>query len=276
MASRLSSFGGISGALTRSDGWRADQLRLSCRSTSASGEAADEQSAGAPPTGGDSPPCPQSVERRSPERRRPHDRRFAFSRIGRHQGGRRAGGAIDQVHGTIGGDCVVRAGIGFVTLGLLGFKPRFCVGGMLYRAGPDALRDTMAFCGPGNAGQMIDGHFIGHVWLGLDDELVDFSCADWPDLDPRGELLVAGIDLPPVRWRAPPPTFVWATKGLFDWQPVGSPDIGELWYGPWRGPQPIDFFETLMDQIVPLGEAIVTNLVRMNLPDRVRTLAMAG
>ena len=178
--------------------------------------------------------------------------------------------------GTIGGDCVVRAGIGFVALGLLGFKPRFCVGGMLYRAGPDALGDTMAVCGPGNAGQMIDGHFIGHVWLGLDDELVDFSCADWPDLDPRGELLVAGIDLPPVQWRAPPPTFVWATKGLFDWQPVGSPDIGELWYGPWRGPQPIDFFETLMDQIVPLGEAVVTNLVRMNLPDRVRTLAMAG
>ena len=77
--------------------------------------------------------------------------------------------------GTIGDDCALRAGIGFVALGLLGFKPRFCLGGMLYRAGPDAMRDTMAFCGPGNAGQMIDDHFGGHVWLGLDDGLVDFS-----------------------------------------------------------------------------------------------------
>ena len=90
--------------------------------------------------------------------------------------------------------------------------------------------------------------------------------------------MVAGIDLPPVQWRARHhrPSYGQLGKGLFDWQPVGSPDIGELWYGPWRGPQPIDFFETLMDQIVPLGEAVVTNLVRMNLPDRVRTLAMAG
>ena len=92
---------------------------------------------------------------------------------------------------------------------------------------------------------------------------------------PEVSYVVAGIDLPPVQWRAPPPTFVLATKDLFAWQPVGSPAIGALWYGPWRGPWPIDFFETLADQIVPLGEAIVTNLVRLNLPDRV-LLAMAG
>ena len=61
--------------------------------------------------------------------------------------------------GTIGGDCVVRAGIGFVALGLLGFKPPFCVGGMLYGAGPSAIHDTMAFCAQGNAGQMVNGHF---------------------------------------------------------------------------------------------------------------------
>ena len=58
--------------------------------------------------------------------------------------------------------------------------------------------------------------------------------------------------------------------------PLGAPEIDELWYGRWHGPQPIDFFETLTDQIVPFGEAIATNLVRMNLPNRVRTLAMAG
>jgi hypothetical protein len=36
-----------------------------------------------------------------------------------------------------------------LALGLLGRKPHFCVGGVLYRGGPSAIRDTMAFCGRG-------------------------------------------------------------------------------------------------------------------------------
>jgi hypothetical protein len=55
---------------------------------------------------------------------------------------------------------------------------------------------------------------------------------------------------------------------LLDWQPEGSPEIGELWYGPWHGLQPSNFFETLRDGVEPLGATIVTNLVRMDLPVR--------
>ena len=59
---------------------------------------------------------------------------------------------------------------------------------MLYRAGADPIRDVLAFCGPHNAGQLLDGHFLGHIWLEMDDELIDFSCGDWPHLDPRADL----------------------------------------------------------------------------------------
>jgi hypothetical protein len=36
-----------------------------------------------------------------------------------------------------------------LALGLLGRKPHFCVGDVLYRGGQSAIRDTMAFCGRG-------------------------------------------------------------------------------------------------------------------------------
>lgn len=35
---------------------------------------------------------------------------------------------------------------------------------------------------------MIDDHFIGHVWLELNGELIDFSYGDWRHLDARTEL----------------------------------------------------------------------------------------
>jgi hypothetical protein len=66
------------------------------------------------------------------------------------------------------GHMIVGSGVAvpddYLALGLLGRKPHFCVGGVLYRGGPSAIRDTMAFCGRGNAGQMVDGHFVGQVW----------------------------------------------------------------------------------------------------------------
>ena len=92
----------------------------------------------------------------------------------------------------------------------------------------------MAFCGRANGGQMIGGQFVGHVWPGLDDELVDFSCGDCHD--PRGELQLAGIELPPVQWQARPPTFVCATRDQFIGS-HGEPPIGDLWYRPLDGHQ---------------------------------------
>jgi hypothetical protein len=168
--------------------------------------------------------------------------------------------------GAIGGDCLLRAGIGYVALGLLGFGPQFCVGSLLFRAGPDPLRDTLAFCGPGNAGQMIDDHFIGHVWLEMDGELIDFSCGDWRHLDARAELLVVAMALPPVRWQAQPPTFIWACSKTGN---RTAHPLGELWYGPWTGTRPYNFTDAL-GQVERFGPTIVENLVRMDLPNRVR------
>ncbi|MGC1413064.1 MAG: hypothetical protein WA864_29465 [Acetobacteraceae bacterium] len=69
-----------------------------------------------------------------------------------------------------------------------------------------------------------------------------------------------------MHWRARPTTFVWATRRLF---PDNSPPIGELWYGPWTGSRPDNFTDAL-DQVERFGLAIAENLVRMDLPDRVR------
>jgi hypothetical protein len=120
--------------------------------------------------------------------------------------------------------------------------------------------------GPGNKGQLINGGFVGHVWLELDGELIDFSCGDWPQLDCRAELIDFG--LPPVQWQRQPPTFVWATRGLFDWQPQGEPQLGGLWYGPWSGKQSNHILDALT-QANAFEETVATNLVRTNLPDRV-------
>ena len=102
----------------------------------------------------------------------------------------------------------------------------------------------------------------------MDDELIDFTCGDWPTLDPRAELGETGLG--PVQWQSPPPTFVWATRGLFDdWQPHGEPDIGELWYGPWSGSRAEHVNDTLT-LVWPLGPK--SNLARMKLPERVQAI----
>jgi hypothetical protein len=103
----------------------------------------------------------------------------------------------------------------------------------------------------------------------MDDELIDFSCGDWPQIGPHTELVDNGLG--PVQWEAPPPTFVWATKKLFGWHSFGNPELGELWYGPWSGPAP-DHFLDVLAQIEPFGPTIGTNLVRMKLPARVRSI----
>ena len=64
-----------------------------------------------------------------------------------------------------GGLCLYRAIIGRKFLKSLGIAGDLCLGGMVYRAGPDPERDVVWFCGPGNVGQMIDGKLIGHYWL---------------------------------------------------------------------------------------------------------------
>jgi hypothetical protein len=59
----------------------------------------------------------------------------------------------------------------------------------------------MRFCGPDNAGQIVDDHFFGYVWLKMDSELIDFPCGDWQNLDHRARLF--GRWLGPIRLDAP-------------------------------------------------------------------------
>jgi hypothetical protein len=164
-----------------------------------------------------------------------------------------------------GGTCMWRNGIGYMTLRLLGFKPTVCVGGMLFRAGQDPLRDTVSFCGPGNKGQLVAGHFVGHIWLEMDSELIDFTGADWPSLDAD---TIELDNLGTIQWKVRPPVFVWATRKLFTWQATGHPKLGEHWYGPWHGEPLPDLFDELIQSVAPFGHTIITNLLAAKLPER--------
>ena len=80
-----------------------------------------------------------------------------------------------------GGLCFYRAIIGREFLRLLGIAGDLCLGGMVYRAGPNPERDLVEFCGPGRVGQVIDGKLIGHY--SLERERLDRSdvrpCHPW-------------------------------------------------------------------------------------------------
>jgi hypothetical protein len=88
-----------------------------------------------------------------------------------------------QFTGLAGGACAFRAGVGYLALGLLGWKPHFCIGGVLYRAGPSAIRDTMAFCGRGMQDKW--SMAVSLVKFGRTVRLHPRSLAS---LDPRAEL----------------------------------------------------------------------------------------
>ena len=64
-----------------------------------------------------------------------------------------------------GGTCAMRAVTGQKVLAMLGIRARLTFGAMLYRAGPDELADTVAFCGPDNRALRLDRKVLGHYWL---------------------------------------------------------------------------------------------------------------
>ena len=123
-----------------------------------------------------------------------------------------------------------RNGVGHLALWMLGLEPQLCVGGCLFRAGPHEVRDTVGFCGPGNTGQIINGAFIGHVWLKLNGELIDFSCDEWRSAE-QYELDNSADVFGPIQWQVKPPAMIWCYQSsLSRWQPRGSPKLGDVWY----------------------------------------------
>jgi hypothetical protein len=110
---------------------------------------------------------------------------------------------------------------------------------MLYRAGQDQARDTMSYCGKRNTGYCIDGGMLGHVWIELGADLIDFSTGDWVDeAQTLAELFPDGLG--DLVWEVPPPSYLWRCNSSLkaDWREFGSPRLGEFWYGPWHGAKP--------------------------------------
>jgi hypothetical protein len=145
--------------------------------------------------------------------------------------------SIDFVTGS--GTCFSRAITGGAVLSQLGIDAKMAVGSMLYRAGPDELADTLAFCGPGNAAFFNpEGHGdASHIWLTVGNDLVDFSVGDWRLENHREgnplDRLPDGTTLPQIQWTAPPmPEFWWQPLAPFTtaWQPIGTPTLGTAWY----------------------------------------------
>jgi hypothetical protein len=133
-----------------------------------------------------------------------------------------------------GGTCLFRAILGRRVLAWLGIPSTIAVGAMLYRGGPDKIRDVVAFCGHGNMPMVTDEGAAFHYWLHCGDDLLDFSVGDWQPQ--AGDIVDLGpIQLGPIQWTAPPlPSFWWQSRSFFvePWRPTGEPEIGSAWYRP--------------------------------------------
>lgn len=156
---------------------------------------------------------------------------------------------VQSVHYPPGGMCWFRAVMGQLVLHSLGLSSDIAVGGMVYRAGPDPMRDCVAFCGPGNLGHLKDDGFLGHAWLRLRGNLVDFSVGDWYDTSQAGlireEWGPENKDPGRLVWTAPElPDFFWQDYDSLTkpWRkfkpddPTTTPELGQAWYGPMAAP----------------------------------------
>jgi hypothetical protein len=173
-------------------------------------------------------------------------------------------------------DCSMRASLGKWVLWLLGFEAELTAGSLLFRAGFDPTRDVCAFHGPNNTG-IVDrnGFLLGHIWLEMDGEIIDFTSGDWDaitaadaDIEPTG--------LGEVVWVRSPPEFVWANKTLFKWKPVGAPELGECWYGPFSSEISIPPNDLIAEAIAATEVTMRENLTTLNLFDRCRSLTGTG
>ena len=121
------------------------------------------------------------------------------------------------------------------------------LGGLVYRIGPDPARDVVAFCGPGNLGQMTaNGILLGHAWLESGSDYIDFSCGDWRAsmgdhlMIPNGTTLQDGTivedNLGPPQWEVSPPDYMWEPRvRVLPIPGVHTPDLGHAYYTGWTG-----------------------------------------
>ena len=172
--------------------------------------------------------------------------------------------------GLDGGTCMWRNGVGYIALRSLGFETTFRIGGCLYRAGPNEVKDTISFCGPTNCGQFYNDVFLGHAWLEADEELIDFSCGDWKS--ELAEYDNATAVMGPLQWQVDPPSLIWCYKDtLSPWRATGSPALGDVWYGPWTGEHKDVGY--LFDHLMQVVDGVKSNLRSYHLYERCNLLS---
>jgi hypothetical protein len=124
--------------------------------------------------------------------------------------------------------------MGMMALTHLGIKSRLASGSLIYRVGPHELHDCVAFSGPGNMAAVPN---MFHMWLQAEGQLIDFTCGDWRTphieaLPPDSPYIETDGSLPPISWTIDPPEYIWrpVEELTAPWKPVGTPELGAMWY----------------------------------------------
>jgi hypothetical protein len=155
-----------------------------------------------------------------------------------------------------GGLCMFRVACGCRVLDALGLPFSVAVGGVACRVGPDEYADLFTFAAPDLCGTIMDNLFLGHAWLQVGDDLVDFSVGDWRAGSERAAgtplevfHVPAGLEVIDrrIEWTIDLPEYHWAPVAHFR-PPLSEkilPDeflaalpLGKVIYTPWIGPDP--------------------------------------
>ena len=166
--------------------------------------------------------------------------------------------------GLEGGLCLIRSLVAVQPLANCNVDASLHIGSLLCRVGPDPRRDVVAFCGPGNAGYSP----LFHVWVEVDDYLLDFSVGDWRRLDGIIPEITLGEAIEPIQWAMQLPEY-WCKprSAVVDpWRAHGTPALGEAWYGPYNGDAAVKAgqIREVIDEIMPRLAGAVEKVVAMS------------
>ena len=133
------------------------------------------------------------------------------------------------------GHCLQRSLLAIEVLRRSGVDCQLEIGSMLYRVGPDPVRDVVACCGPDNIGKIVnDDCALYHAWVSVGGYIADFSVHEWRHFHSRHKASYPGAPLGPIQWTITPPAYWWRPRGKLTgpWRPTGVPELGVAWYGP--------------------------------------------
>jgi hypothetical protein len=170
--------------------------------------------------------------------------------------------SVNLYDGLPGGRCSFRVFCGWMVLHYLGIPVRRAIGGVAYQAGPDPVRDVVAFCGPDWLGCVHDSVFAGHVWLISGNDIIDFSVGDWRAVSETPLYLPGTPHMDPITWTAPPlPEYIWSDKTPLLISPANGLQLGQVWYTGFTG-QPPDL-DAGLDQYQPMLKPVTHTLIAL-------------